>query len=300
MSYTSNDSIILKFGRHEIVLSVGENILSIAAATSSKADNGAAVLGGSNVTAVLGKGKKKKRLSVSTITISGRPSDDGEGDDAYTLTVRFPTGNGGGKYKGPRAGVTAVPTIRAAHYQVTPQDPALLTQAEIDRARTPAQQAILAHPVFSSLFRIHPNGGGLVSIHANVGLNTFVGVSAIVLPGARLSNKAVIEREAVVAGIVSGYGVVTDRAFVHSRARIQDNARIGFDAFIDQRTWIGGKVVVGGAMNIVTDTTGHMILGGFGHFVGNFDLVGAGKLVTGDHAYVTARQIRDLVASCTP
>lgn len=286
-------SLTLKNGRHTIYLTARGTAMQVMASTTASGQPG--VSSPAPGVSVCVKGKKgKRRFSLANIATKGQPTpDEDDGDNGFAIEARFP--GGGGR---PRPVVYPAATMSHTVYQVAPQLPALLTQAEINRARTPAQRAILNHPVFSLLFHIHPLGGGLVANSASVGLNTFVGVSSIVLPGARASNKAIIEYEAIVAGGIYGNGVITGKSFVHAQARVQDNARVGDDAFVDQRTWIGGKVTVGGKMNIVTDDSGHMILGGFGNFVGAFDIVGTGKLFTGSHAYMKARQIGDLISSC--
>lgn len=291
-------TITLKNGRHTIYLTARGTALQVMAETTSS--EGCSISTPGKGVSVTTKGKKgKHRFSLANVNIGGHKVDDeDDGENGFAVEARYPGGTGPGNSGPKRPSVFPYVTMSNPIAQVAPQLPVLLTQAAINAARTPAQRAILAHPVFSQFVREHPLGRGLVFRGANVGINTFVGVSTIVLPGARMSNKAIAEYQAIVAGGVYGNGVVTDEAFVHSGARVQDNARVGDEAFIDQRTWIGGKVTVGGRMNIVTNDSGHMILGGFGNFVGAFDIVGTGKLFTGSHAYMKARQIGDLISSC--
>ena len=264
--------------------------------------------------------KKKIRVSVARISyvdFFGRTAtvtkvSGADGGGGVSIVAAPPGGGGSGRGRGHggaaaggggnggRPSVRPLQTLTTVNYQLAPQYPHIYDPAEVLALRSPSQRRILADPVLSMLFRVHPFGGGLVSIFANVASNAFVGLGVTVLPGGRVSTKAVLEFYCIVAGSVMGNARVTDHAFVHSRARIQDHATIGDMAWVDQDVWIGGKVTVGGTMNIITDSTGHIQIGGFGNIVGAFDIVGGGKLMTGSHAYMTVRQIEDLIRSTLP
>lgn len=205
-------------------------------------------------------------------------------------------GGGGGR----RPSVHPWQSMSTVYYQIAPQLPLIRSKASADAARTPEQRAILNDPVLSTLYRVHTFGGGLVSIFATVAMNAFVGLRSTVLPGGRVGNKGVVEYDALVAGAIYGNARATDKAFMHYRSRVQDHAVVGCEAWIDQETWIGGKVTVGGEMNIITDSSGHLILGGFGDVVGSFDIVGCGKLMLASAAYHVPRQIEDYVSSLRP
>jgi carbonic anhydrase/acetyltransferase-like protein (isoleucine patch superfamily) len=309
MSNNANQSneatITLKTGRNKIhITACGTALQVMADTTSSESGSVSRPRNGISVTA---EGKKgNRRFSLANINVGGhRVDEEDDGENGFAIEARYPGGTGPANRipgspsgRAPRPRVFPIQTMLNKVYQVAPQLPALLTPAAIAAARTPSQRAILAHPVFSQLVHEHTFGGGLVFNGASVAMNAFVGVSNIVLPGARIGNKAIAEYQAIIAGGVYGNGVVTDKAFVHSGARVQDNARVGDEAFIDQRTWIGGKITVGGRMNLVTDDSGHLILGGFGNLVGAFDIIGAGKLMLGSHAYMKQRQIAELISSC--
>jgi hypothetical protein len=199
-----------------------------------------------------------------------------------------------------RVSVRCLETLTHVKYQVSRDAPLLTTVAKVAAARTASQLEILNDHALASLYRIHPFGGGLVSIFANVADNAFVGVGVTVLPGAKISTRAVLEGQCLVAGSVNGYARVSHHAFVHFSTRLQDHAEVGGQAWVDQRVWLGGKVCVGGEMNIVTDDTGHLRIGGFGNFTGAFSLVGGGQLMTASTTYVYPRQIDDLVRSTIP
>jgi hypothetical protein len=199
-----------------------------------------------------------------------------------------------------RVSVRALETLTHVKYQATRNGPLLTSAQKVAAYRTQSQREILNDDVMSSLYRVHPFGGGLVSIFANVADNAFVGVGVTVLPGAKISTRVVLEDQCLVAASVNGYARVSDQAFVHFGARLQDHAEVGGQAWIDQCVWVGGKVSVGGQMNIVTDDTGHLRLGGFGNISGAFTIVGGGQLMTGSTTYAYPEQIRALVRSTIP
>lgn len=309
MSNNANQSdestIVLQTGRNKVHITARGTALQVMADTTSS-DSGS-VSYPRNGISVTAEGKRgNRRFSLANINIGGhRADEEDDGENGFAIEARYPGGTGPGNRvpggpsgRAPRPRVFPVQTMRNIVYQVAPPIPALLTPAAVAAARTPSQRAILAHPVFSQLVHEHAFGGGLVFNGASVAMNAFVSVSSIILPGARLGNKAIVEHKPIVAGGVYGNGVVTDEAFTHSGSRVQDNARVGNEAFVDQRTWIGGRITVGGRMNLVTDDSGHLILGGYGNVVGAFDIVGTGKLILGSHAYMKARQIAELISSC--
>lgn len=283
-----NDNLVfkLKAGRKHILLTlldpdnVGVSVFTSSKSKKFKQYGNGAVGGGGN-----------RHVSVSRVDLRG---NRGGGDDGCAGFTILASGGGGGG----RGVVRPILTRDNVHAQIAPHLPAILGARNIWAARTPEQRALLSHPVWSRLVRVHPNGGGLVFVGANIPPNMFVGLCNWALPGSRGSNKATLMYNAILAGSLYGYGVLSGHAFAHTGSRIQDHAVVGEDAFIDQWTWIGGKITVGGSMNIITDSTGHLVLGGFGNVVGDFDIVGGGKLMLGSHAYQVPRQINDLVRSC--
>jgi hypothetical protein len=246
---------------------------------------------------IIGKGGTPRRISecsIAGVDLKGnRRSPVDVRDSGGSILMSTPPG-------GRRVSVRCLETLTHVKYQVSRDSPLLTTVAKVAAARTKSQLEILNDHVLASLYRVHPFGGGLVSIFANVADNAFVGVGVTVLPGGKVSTRAVLEDQCLVAGSVNGYARVYGKAFVHFSARLQDHSEVGGEAWIDQRVWIGGKVCVGGEMNIVTDETGHIRIGGFGNFVGAFSLVGGGQLMTASTTYVYPRQIDDLVRSTIP
>ncbi|MGM9552510.1 MAG: DUF6055 domain-containing protein [Clostridia bacterium] len=106
----------------------------------------------------------------------------------------------------------------------------------------------MERPTPSGTFKTHSNGGGKVATSASVASTAYVGPNAVVMGSATVSDNAIIDGYAIVAGSakVSGNAYVGDTAVVFGSAQVTDNARVIENACIYGSYKVSGSAVVKG------------------------------------------------------